>query len=118
LSAIPPEAVSAAAEAIGSAMITRQSPEAIAHAALEAAAPLILAEAATRLKAEVADEAIAICAETVLEAVAAERAECIRLAAEHKATWLQPCDEDDHERGLHTHHRRPFADLLGNDERK
>lgn len=45
-------------------------------------------------------------------AARAER-ECVaRLAADRNATYLEPCDEDDHERGFHTHHRRPFADLI------
>jgi hypothetical protein len=45
VSAIPPGAVEAAAEAIGAAMITRQSTDAIARAALEAAWPHLLAAA-------------------------------------------------------------------------
>ena len=39
MTAVTPQAVEAAAEAIGQAMIARQSPEAIALAGLEAALP-------------------------------------------------------------------------------
>jgi hypothetical protein len=55
----------------------------------------------------------ALLATHAASAAAAERGACIHLATEHDATYLVPCYGDDHERGLHTHHRRPFADLLG-----
>jgi hypothetical protein len=159
MSVIPAEWVDVVAEVIRSAMITRQSPEAIAHAALEAAEPLIRAAAveAERERADVmklggmeieaavhralgelqmtrTDPAvrelkdlyragvgagldIALRGATPEpEAVRVIRArvyaEVRQLATEHDATWLEPCDEDDQQRSLHTHHRRKFADLL------
>lgn len=48
-------------------------PERQLRRVLAAAAPLIIARAGARLKDEIADEVTAICTETVLEAVAAER---------------------------------------------
>ena len=41
-----------------------------------------------------------------------QREQDAQLADDRRATWLEPCAEDDLERGLHTHHRRPFGDLL------
>jgi hypothetical protein len=43
---------------------------------------------------------------------AAERERCASLAESAGATYLDPCDDDDQQRRLHTHHRRPFADLI------
>jgi hypothetical protein len=47
------------------------------------------------------------------EAVAAaERERAASLAESVGATYLDPCDDDDQQRVLHTHHRRPFAGLI------
>jgi hypothetical protein len=46
---------------------------------------------------------------------AAENERCASLAESAGATYLQLCDDDDQQRVLHTHHRRPFADLLRED---
>jgi hypothetical protein len=70
---------------------------------LEAAAPAILAAAAARLKAEIADELTVICTETVLEAVRAEREHIISLASEMRAAI--PAD---HPKGA----QASFADYL------
>jgi hypothetical protein len=47
--------------------------------------------------------------------VVAEREACIRLAEENDARILVPCDDVGCNRTLHTHHRRPFAELLRSD---
>lgn len=79
---------------------------------LEAAAPHILAAASTRLKNETADEYTQICAQTVLEAVAAERQRIRQLAIDKRAAYAVR-----HGEGRDAYWAdEPFADLLLRDQ--
>jgi L-alanine-DL-glutamate epimerase-like enolase superfamily enzyme len=55
----------------------------------------VLAAAGAALRADIADEITAICAETVLEAVAAERERIRQLATETGAWYERPCSNPD-----------------------
>jgi hypothetical protein len=105
MTGLPPAAAEAAAEAIEEERAAGQlKSRALAEVALEAAEPHILAHAAARLKAECADEMTAICTETVLEAVAAER-ERIRL----RLTTCRACGSVHPAGGLDHPNRAPWV---------
>lgn len=81
------QAIDAIAEALRKVLGSDQRSDAaeIAEAAYGAAEPLIRAD---------------------------QRERDAQLADDRGATWLEPCDADDQQHSLHTHHRRPFGGLL------
>ena len=86
---VPPAALAAARAAVPFVN------EGACRRILEAGAPAIEAAAAAAEAERWAHKSADIAA----KAHAAERERCALLAEEHRATWLEPCDADDHERG-------------------
>lgn len=104
---IPPEAVNAAAKALARGDCPPFY-RARARIALEAAAPLIVADVLARVEQGIADGA----AEVIAQAVAAER-ERIRQLAEGVGASYQLCRCDPAKGiGVPNHGPVPFADLL------
>jgi hypothetical protein len=88
-------------------------------AALAAAWPLIAASERERFRryaralTDGSDKELATAYDQAMAAgTSAERERIAALAESVRATWLKPCNEDDLDQGMHTHHRVPFADLL------